>query len=146
MFLPRSIERAVVEREPPHDGAVPHGRETVLVVEDNELVLDFTIGTLKELGYRVLHAVDGASALELLDREEVGIDLLFTDVVMPNNMTGMDLAVRARSMNPGLKILLTSGHMPDAMRETARRSDFEYISKPYDPDELARRLRSVLAS
>ena len=91
------------------------GREqTILVVEDDDDVATYTVEMLRELGYRVVHAPDGAAALRV-DRREAGrVDLLFTDVVMPN-MSGRELADRARAPQPELKVLYTSGYTRNAI-------------------------------
>ena len=80
------------------------GSETVLVVEDDGEVRAYTVGILRELGYRVVETHDGHSAVRLLERDGFSIDLLLTDVVMPQ-MSGEELAHAARSMHPDLKVL-----------------------------------------
>jgi signal transduction histidine kinase len=143
MFLPRSREGSIRPAQEAARADMPGGTETVLVVEDNFLVLAFTVQTLSALGYRVLEAPDGAHALEVI-RDERNIDVLFTDMVMPNDMSGLALAKEALRARPDLKILLTSGYSPDVLREDAVDIDFAYLAKPYSPEGLAQRLREVL--
>lgn len=81
----------------------PSGGITILVVEDDEGVREVIIGILSDLGYRTLVARTGPEALELLEREK-GIDLLFTDVIMPGGISGVELARTARRLQPALKI------------------------------------------
>src|SRR6202007_55643 len=102
---PIAAEAAVhMQRTGPGDAA-----GTVLVVEDDVEVLQVAVETLHALGYEVLTATDGPSALRKL-RHGRAIDLLFADVVMPKGMSGIELARQARAINPDLRILLASGY------------------------------------
>ncbi|AJP74624.1 hypothetical protein TS85_18185 [Sphingomonas hengshuiensis] len=137
---------------PPHRGAAPlvaradtprtapraRAGESVMVVEDEERVRSYSIEALRELGYFVIDARDGREALRLIDRGQ-RVSLLFTDVVMPE-MTGRELAARARAKLPGLKVLLTSGYAPDV----AGAEDESILAKPFDIDTLAVRIRAEL--
>ncbi len=122
---------------------VAGGDETVLVVEDNVQLRHATVRQLTELGYRVLQAEHAAAALAILSGERV--DLLFTDVVMPGNMDGLDLAHHAIGLRADLKVLLTSG-FPGVRGAGQRMVDcpFPMIAKPSRRDELARTVREVL--
>ena len=122
---------------------MPGGSETVLVVEDNELVLDLVVEMIRELGYHVLIARDGHKAMEIVRGEEP-IDLLFTDVVMPNRMNGIELAREALLERPALKILTTSGYSTRATAETNSKNEFPSLAKPYRRAELAKRVRAIL--
>ena len=119
----------------------PGRGETILVVEDNDLVLDTVVSLLGELGYRVLIATDGQQALDLIARG-VRIDLLFTDIVLPNGMSGMALAEEIRNRLPDLRILLTTGFSAEAVKLGTR---FAVLTKPYRRADLADRLREALA-
>jgi PAS domain S-box-containing protein len=148
LYFPRArVERTGAERrllsgiEP--EGALPRGRETVLVVEDQEDVRDFVTHALEELGYRVLTAADGRRALESLERHP-GIALLFTDIVMPGGMGGRELAAVARQRRPGLKVLFTSGYTKNGVVRGDGGSDLDLLSKPYDVGLLAARVRQAL--
>ena len=88
---------------------MPEGDETVLVVEDNDLVLELVVEMMKDLGYHVLTAIDAHSALWIIQHDD-RIQLLFTDVMMPDQMNGIDLARAARLCRPEIKVLLTSGY------------------------------------
>jgi PAS domain S-box-containing protein len=122
------------------------GSETVLLVEDDQGVLEVVTTMMEDLGYRVLTARNGVEALSILERGEP-IELLFTDLVMPHGISGGDLALRARQMRPELKILLGSGYSARMSPDTARAvADLPILGKPYRRDELAAKLRSVLAS
>jgi len=120
--------------------------EVVLVVEDEERVRNHSVEALRELGYTVLQAPDGIEALRIMGRGQQPISLLFTDVVMPE-MTGDELARRARERQPGLKVLFTSGYTPD---ENAITTDAEIatalIAKPFGVVQLAAKVRAALDS
>lgn len=123
---------------------LPTGSETVLVVEDEAQVRNVAVAFLTRLGYRVLQAEDAAAALRVLDHEP-SVALLFTDVVLPGG-DGVTLAREARLRRPGLAVLYTSGYASGNIldRIPAQERD-NLISKPYRREELACKLRQVLA-
>lgn len=143
VFLPVSEEHAQANVGAADDRQLPNGRETILVVEDNYLVLASTTQTLTELGYTVLEASNGARALEWM-RSNTPVDVLFTDIVMPDRIGGIEVANEARRTRPDLRVLLTSGYSADAIKEEPSTGSFAYLPKPYTPEALARRLREVL--
>ena len=114
---------------------------TVLIVEDDEAVRETAQAALAALGYRTLSAADAAGALALLRRGEP-IDLLFTDIVMPGGMNGVDLAREARQLRGDLKVLLTTGYA--AAAEERAGEGFAMLSKPYRQNELAERIAGML--
>jgi signal transduction histidine kinase len=116
--------------------------ETVLVVEDNAEVAEAACELIAALGYRALCASDADGALKLLDGEEP-IDLVFSDVVLPGGMSGVDLCREVRRHRPGSRVLLTSGYAPD-VPGGVEPGEFPLLAKPYRRDELARRLRLAL--
>jgi PAS domain S-box-containing protein len=119
--------------------------ETILVCEDDDDVRAFTVEVLRELGYRVLEAHDGPSALRLLERPEGKVDLLFTDVILPSGMTGAVLAERARMLRPDLKVLFTTGYARNAIVHQGRLDPgVELITKPFSHADLAARVRRML--
>jgi PAS domain S-box-containing protein len=119
-------------------------RETILVVEDDNRVRQLTIKRLKLIGYEVLEAGDGPTALEILGRG-APIDLVFTDLVMPGGLSGRDVAMRAREMKPGIKVLLTSGYAQELVHgDDLRREQLKVLRKPYRQADLAAALREVL--
>ncbi len=125
------------------EGPLPVGAETILVVEDDELVRSNTVQQLRSLGYQVVAVEDARRALELLDRLE-RVHLLFTDVVMPG-MNGPQLAHQAQRIRPGLKVLFASGYTPNALVHQDRLdSGMHLVSKPYRKAELAWKVRRVL--
>ena len=129
------------------DAPVPEGTrdETVLVCEDDDDVRAYTVEVLRELGYRVLEAHDGASALRLLERQEGRVDLLFTDVVLPGGMTGAIVAQEARKLRPDLRILFTTGYARNAIVHHGRLDPgVELLTKPFAYADLAARVRDML--
>ena len=120
-----------------------HGDETILMVEDDELVLMSVQSLIESLGYRVVPARDGLDALEIL-RHDTPIDLLFTDVVMPGGMHGPQLAAEARRLRPELKVLYTSGYPDHSVLRKGLDAGIEQLSKPYRRHDLAAKLRKVL--
>ena len=144
IYLPRSLEK-LAEPPPGLSGPVLGGSETILVVEDDAPVQHTVVDMLRGLGYEVLHADDGASALALLGTG-VAIDLLFTDVVMPGPVSSKELAQQARLLLPELAVLFTSGYTHNAIMQGGRLDPgVELLSKPYQREDLARRIRHVLA-
>jgi signal transduction histidine kinase len=120
---------------PPRErtGAQP----TILVAEDEPNVREFVTSVLKKSGYRVLEAVDGVDALELHAEHAAHVDLLFTDMIMPNGLSGRDLAVKLRSSHPDLKIIFSSGYSPDAIGdEWLKTSGVGLLPKPYTAQML----------
>jgi CheY-like chemotaxis protein len=124
---------------------LPNGAgETVLVVEDDESVRRFTAEALRELGYRVLEAHGAPAALRLLDAHGAEVDLLFTDVVMPE-MNGRRLADEALRRRPELKVLFTTGYSRNAIiHNGVLDPGVQLIGKPFTVEELAAKLRTVL--
>jgi signal transduction histidine kinase/CheY-like chemotaxis protein len=119
------------------------GAETVLVVEDDEALRAYTTEILAELGYRVLAARDGSSALQALEHNQ--IDLLFTDVVMPGGINGRQLADEAVRRRPGLKVLFTTGYTRNAIVHQGRLdAGVQMIGKPFSFDELGAKVRTLL--
>jgi CheY-like chemotaxis protein len=113
----------------------------VLVVEDEPAVLEVVVANIGELGYATITASCAHEALDRL-RDGVRIDVLFSDVVMPGGMSGVDLAATARRLRPQLKVLLTSGYM--AGLDKRQLDGIPVLTKPYMRDELHRSLRAVL--
>jgi len=143
LYLPLAAPPIAREPESPGPALESGGDESILLVEDNDLVRHTARRHLLALGYRVTEAANAAQALDLL-RAAARIDLLLTDIVMPE-IQGPELARKAREMRPGLKVLFTSGFAGDAALEgggLAARAPF--LAKPYQRPELARKVRSAL--
>jgi PAS domain S-box-containing protein len=146
IYLPRLIAEREIETNPVLiEGVEPsRQRETILVCEDDDDVRAYTVECLRELGYRVLEAYDGPSALRLLERQDAPVALLFTDVVMPG-MSGRELADAARARQPDLRVLYTSGYTRNAIMHGGRLDPgVEMIAKPFTFEGLARAVRDAL--
>jgi signal transduction histidine kinase/DNA-binding response OmpR family regulator len=123
---------------------VEGGSERVLVVEDDEGVRAAVVDMLTELGYRVSRAENAEAGLAALKNDVP--DLIFTDVVMPGNISTREFTRRAQEMHPGIRILYTSGYTQNAIVHNGKLDDDALLlSKPYRKDELARKLRGVFA-
>ncbi len=121
------------------------GDETVLVCEDDDKVRAYTVDVLKELGYRVMEADNGAAALQALETASEPIDLLFTDVILPGGMTGADIAQQARAQQPELRILFATGYARNAIIHHGRLDPgVELLTKPFTYAELATKVREML--
>jgi two-component system, cell cycle sensor histidine kinase and response regulator CckA len=121
------------------------GSETVLLVEDEGAVREFAVSVLRNLGYRVLQACSGVDALEVWKWHGPRISLLFTDLVMPDGMSGVELATRLRREKPVLKIVLTSGYTNEATTGgLPTPPGTHFIHKPYKPQALAQAVRDAL--
>jgi len=124
--------------------SVTDGRETILIVEDDAAVRKVAATILKRIGYQVWQAEDGKSALDIL-QTGIAIDLLFTDLIMPNGMSGQDLMRTARERRPDLKVLFASGYSEQfiAGRGVADHG-IPLLSKPYRKQQLAQAIRKAL--
>ena len=145
LYLPRCHgEEQLADKNDGQAESLPHGRESILAVDDEAMLLELTRESLEALGYRVLTASDGRQALALLDKEP-SIDLLFSDVVMPGGINGYELAEQAASKRPELKVLLTSGYTEKVMAKNGSvRFNENLLSKPYSRADLAKRVRAIL--
>jgi signal transduction histidine kinase len=115
---------------------------SVLVVEDEPAVRGMAVEMLTDAGFSVLSAPDGPTALQLL-REGVPADLIFSDVVMPGGMSGVDLARAARMLRPGVGVLLASGYAAEALAKHGGAGEFELVGKPYDMDVVLGRIAAL---
>ncbi len=144
LYFPLAGEEFVIDASAVETDLIPRGAEAILVVEDEQALRDALVERLQDLGYEMLAAADGASALELLDGRGGGVDLLLTDVVMPR-MDGATLAAKVRERNPQAKVLYMSGHAFDMLeRRGIDPSSLTVLRKPFSAAELARHVRFVL--
>ncbi len=146
VYLPRLVEAQPAETAVPDQpgGAVPHGSETILVVEDEDSVRAHSTATLRELGYRVLEAPDGPAALEVIAAHPE-IRLLLSDLGLPKGMDGDRLATIARQCLPGVKVLFVSGHARGIVaNDDALPAGTGLITKPFTFQGLGRRVRALL--
>jgi signal transduction histidine kinase len=143
IYLPKAPNMPDAEVEAVQTRTLPAGTERILLVEDNEDLLEATSSMLITFGYQVSCARTGAEAIAILDSGEE-FELLFTDVVMPNGMNGIELARQARQRNKDMKVLLTSGYAGDVLERYRAVDEFPIIDKPFRLSDLAWRLRSIL--
>jgi PAS domain S-box-containing protein len=143
VYLPRA-EAGRERGEESRQARVSGGSETILLTEDEEQVRLLTAEILAAQGYQVISASHGAEALEFADGHPGPIDLLMTDVVMPQ-MSGRELADRLVERRPGLQVLYMSGHTDDTLvQHGVQEAGRAFIQKPFSMDELTRRVREVL--
>jgi CheY-like chemotaxis protein len=143
IYLPRAAAAPACGHATEARGESPRARsgETVLAVEDDDAVREIAVGMLTDFGYRVVEARNGPAALQTM-RTLPELDLLFTDLAMPGGMSGRDLAERARSLRPGLKVLLTSAHTDQLLAEPDPATPV--LHKPYRAQELAQAVRAAI--
>jgi len=127
-----------------HIETMPRGKETILVVDDEKALMEMAKVMLEAQGYRVLTASDGRKVLELL-AQDLTIDLLFSDILMPNGISGYELAEQATAHRHDLKVLFTSGFTDKAKPHNGKKRFSEnLLNKPYSQTELANKVRSTL--
>jgi CheY-like chemotaxis protein len=148
LWLPRAAAAAPAVPADPRGTHAPlrraHDGEVVLAVEDDPEVLSAVVENLADLGYRVLSARDAVEALAQL-RAAQRVDLLFSDIVMPGGMNGVQLATEAMRLRPEIRILLTSGYSNQAFEGAELLlPNLDVLSKPYRRAELATRLQLVM--
>ena len=124
------------EQQPLHQQA--ESSEKVLVVDDQPEVLEMVAEIFRSLGFDVLTAGDGRSALNVLTRES-NVQLLFSDVVMPG-MNGIELATQVKDRFPAMKIVLASGYPPP---DAGHLEDFDFLPKPFSMADVAKKLRTL---
>jgi len=136
IYLPAVVEAA-------GEGVAEH-TERVLIVEDEPDLMDVAAALFTSMGYEVVTAASGREAIDVLAHSDV--DILFTDVVMPHGMNGIELASYTREHYPGTKIMLASGYPLPALkqRHECDLSEFAFVNKPYRLSDLARTLRSAM--
>lgn len=122
------------------------GTETILLAEDEPLVRQMAVISLKSLGYTVLDAESGEAAMRLVGRKENLLDLLITDVVMPH-ISGTELARQVRLIYPDLRVLYRSGYTDDAIVRSGEFTSHDgFLQKPFTPVRLARKVQELLHS
>jgi len=145
VFLPLSGDPADVSAEPAPENAVRGGKETILVVEDEAPVRELVCNLLAKYGYQILQADSGPKALEIWQDSRDRIDLLLTDLVMPDRINGRELAEKLLAERPNLKVIFTSGYSADVVgKDFALRDGLHYLQKPYHPQKLALTVRDCL--
>jgi len=144
MYFPRMEGMSVAEPEPMEAKELQSGTETILLVEDDPRVREFTVGTLKQLGYTVLPYENGEEALAAVKHYPQAIHLLLTDVILPG-MNGRVLAEAVLRMRPEVKVLFASGYTDNIIiRHGVLEKGIHFIGKPFSVHALARKVRELL--
>ena len=143
VFLPRTTHLEHPNRATASGHAIERGSETILLVEDEDEVRTVARRVLTEAGYTVLEAANANEAIELFDRSRSEVSMLVSDVVMPG-LNGHELSQMLRRHAPTLRTLFVSGYSFDARGDSSGVDDESFLAKPYDPTDLARRVRSIL--
>lgn len=142
IHLPASQKDTVKEKEP--SAQVLRGNETILLVDDEEVVLDVCSDILRSMGYHVLTARSGAEALRIYEKNRDKTDLVILDMIMPG-ASGGETYDRLKRINPKVKVLLASGYsMNGQAKEIMARGCDGFIQKPFTPKEISRRIREIL--
>jgi len=146
LFLPKSSKAVDASNEKPlalPDKLSGH-KETILLVEDEPMLRELAKLILKDYRYVVLEAANGVEALKVWDEHKGQVDLLLTDMVMPEGLNGRELADKLRGIKPALKVIYTSGYSADAMGTDLGQRDIRFLQKPYPPPQLAKTVRECL--
>jgi PAS domain S-box-containing protein len=145
VYLPCSTQSVGPSHTPPDETAVRGGTETILVVEDEAPVRELVCDLLAGHGYKILQAESGRKALDVWNASKEQIDLVLTDLVMPDRMNGRELAERLWVERPDLKVIFTSGYSAEVVgKDFVMRRGLNYLQKPYHPQRLASVVRDCL--
>jgi len=145
IFLPASTAPAPAPETNPETQNIEGGTESVLVVEDDSGFRNMVAMSLKVLGYRVFEAADGRAALALWDKHPDAIALLFTDMIMPGGISGLDLCLRLHEKSPKLRRIITTGYAADRITpEQLAAAGINFLPKPFSSETLARAVRKCL--
>lgn len=145
VYLPELDGSAPITSTSSESTPMQGGTETILLVEDELPVRRVLALRLRKLGYTVFEAADGIEAFQIWTNQQPRIDLLFTDMVMPQGITGFDLAERLRKDKPALKVILSSGYSTETIKLTSLGDHgIRFLPKPYDGLKLARSVRDCL--
>ena len=125
--------------------AVRGGDETILIVEDEVVLRDMAHSILEECGYKILHAGNGREAVDVATKHPENIDLLLTDVVMPEGLSGVELATKLLVLRPQMRVVFTSGYtVEDLSTEFLQKHGARFLQKPYNRISLAHTVRQTL--
>ena len=143
LYLPRANQTISVDVNAVRSESIASCSERILIVDDDKELLEVIATMLTTFGYQVASASNGAEAIAILESSEE-FELLLSDIVMPNGMSGVELAREAKRRNKSIKVLLTSGFAGDILEQHRAVNEFPIIDKPFRLPDLARRLRSIL--
>jgi CheY-like chemotaxis protein len=144
VYLP-ALQEPLSGQAVSRESSVRGGTETILLVEDDQALRRFTALSLRKLGYAVLEAANGGEALRVWAQHQPRIDLLFTDMVMPGGVSGIDLAERMLENKGSLKVIVTSGYSSEKSKsDLLTAKGITFVAKPFDAVGLASAVRSCL--
>jgi CheY-like chemotaxis protein len=142
IYLPASGKEVVKEKRLSED--ILRGTETVLLVDDEEMIIDVGEKLLMELGYTVLIARSGKETIKLFKKKKVQVDLIILDMIMPD-MGGRDVYDKLKQINPDIKVLLSSGYSINGQAQAILdRGCNGFIQKPFNIEQLSRKVREIL--
>jgi CheY-like chemotaxis protein len=142
VFLPSAAESTAVETEQSEESTALRGTETILLVEDAPKLREVIAESLRILGYRVIEAGNGQEALQRWQEHHEQVDLLFSDIIMPGAMSGLELAGRLWEYKPDLKIILSSSYSADLVDDqTLADRNLVYLRKPYNIEVMSKVIR-----
>jgi len=147
LFLPAIEAHSAAPAEVKDLSKPPGGKERILLVEDEDSVRLLTRRLLEKFGYTVHEAASGRAALEMCNSGSLQLDLLLTDIIMPEGVTGRELAEQLRAVNPKLKVIFTSGYSGDVLghdTEFVRQTNSRFVAKPCSPKLLLETIRQYL--
>jgi PAS domain S-box-containing protein len=146
IYIPavQNAVEVVPERALEAGQATRGGTETILLVEDEPTLREWVREILQGLGYRIVEAGNGVEALKIWDEQRGRIDLLLTDMVMPEGLTGRDLARQLKSRQASLKVIYTSGYSEEILSNEAELRDAPFLAKPYHAPQLTKLVRELL--
>jgi PAS domain S-box-containing protein len=144
LYFPLTDREAEVTDPATVRPSVRGGKETILLVEDEPTLREFLCVMLGHYGYRMIEAASGVEALKAWDQHDGQIDLLLTDLVMPDGLSGSEVAAQLRKRKPALKVIVTSGYSAEMLGKEFNQSDIEVFPKPYLPPQLAQAVRRCL--
>jgi len=144
LFLPRSYSDVSDAQTPDEKSDPERGSERILVVEDDPGVREVPVALLRNQGYEIVEATDGKEAIENLNGGEK-FDLIFTDIVLPGGLNGVEIAAEAKKIQPDIKVLFTTGYAEnDVVEQGQLDPELTLVSKPYRRTELLDKVRAVL--
>ncbi|WP_457566308.1 PAS domain S-box protein [Caldithrix abyssi] len=144
IYFPTTSEKPAVEKRIAKKKEYV-GTETILLVEDDAQVREFTSNALKSLHYKVIEAENGRKAIDLIEKRNIVFDLIISDVVMPD-MNGLEMVKIVKRRQPDVKVILISGYTDNIVEDgQLSKKEFHYLQKPFSVEQLARKIREVLA-